>query len=211
MKKPIIGYEIFEPTKTIIKEAIGGSDIMIVEGILTTVDKVNKNGRIYPRKIFEREVNKYIKEFVNEKRAYGELDHPESTVVEGKNTSHVITDIWWEGSNVMGRLEIFDDNPAGRIVRNILKRGYRLGISSRGVGSTRKINEEAYEVGNDYELICWDFVTNPSNHNSFMNPVKENTLIESTYKSILTEEKSRHVDELFYNIFCQWNQRCGLR
>lgn len=203
MKSLILDYNIFEPTKSLIKEAVGESSIMIVEGVLTTVDKVNKNGRVYPRKIFEREVNRYIKEFVNEKRAYGELDHPESTVVEAKNASHVITEMWWDGNNVMGRLELLDDNPAGRIVRNILNRGYRLGISSRGIGSTDRINNESSQVGEDYELIGWDFVTNPSNYGSFMNKVNENL-----EKSINNNDK--YINEIFHNIFCKYNQKCGI-
>ena len=210
MKDLIYDYNIFKP-KSILQESTNGVGVMLVEGILTTVDKQNKNGRKYPRKIFEREVNKYIEEFVNEKRAYGELDHPDSTQVEGKNASHVITDIWWEGDHVMGRLELLDDNPAGRVVSNILKRGYRLGISSRGVGTTKRVvNEDCEEVGEDYELICWDFVTNPSNYGSFMNKVTESVLSEGS-NQILTEQTNKHIDNIFHNIFCQWNQKCGLR
>lgn len=207
MKNTILEYNIFEPVN-VMYESTNGLKRMFVEGILTTVDKVNKNGRVYPKKIFERIIEEYIKEFVNEKRAYGELDHPESTVVEGKNASHVITRIWWEGNNVMGRLEILDDNPAGRIVANIIKRGYKFGISSRGVGSTKQINNEASEICDDYELIGWDFVTNPSNHGSFMNPVRENTKSEAS--EIIVENTKRNVDDIFYGIFCQYNQRCGI-
>jgi len=210
MKPLILDYNIFKPTKSFLTENAGSNSTMIVEGILTTIDKTNKNGRVYPRRIFEREVNRYIKEFVNENRAYGELDHPESTIVEAKNASHIITDIWWENDNVMGRLELLDDNPAGMIVRNILKRGHRLGISSRGVGSTRQINKESYEVGEDYELICWDFVTNPSNYGSFMNPVRESVITENS-TDVLLERKEKQLNEIFYNIFCSYNQKCGLR
>ena len=133
----------------------------------------NQNGRVYEKAILEREVNKYLEEFVNNGNAYGELDHPESAVVSLKNASHIVKDLWWKGNDLCGRVELLN-TPAGNIVKEIIKAGHTIGISSRGTGSVQPTNENTLEVQPDFELVCWDFVSNPSTHGAFMNPISLN-------------------------------------
>lgn len=133
---------------------------------------LNGNGRVYPKPILEREILKFKDTFIKGKNAYGELDHPESPIVSLKNASHVITDLWWEGDNVMGRVEVLD-TPFGNIVKSILKAGYAIGISSRGTGSVRDMGDGSGRVvvNDDFDLVTWDFVSNPSVPGAFMSPV----------------------------------------
>jgi hypothetical protein len=133
----------------------------------------NQNGRVYKKEILERECSKYMKEFVENGNAFGELDHPESPVVSLKNASHIVKELWWKGDDLMGRVELLN-TPAGNIVKEIIKAGHTIGISSRGTGSVQQTNEGTLEVQPDFELVCWDFVSNPSTHGAFMNPVSLN-------------------------------------
>ena len=102
--------------------------------------------------------------------AFGELDHPESPIVSLKNASHIVKELWWKGNDLMGRVELLN-TPAGNIVKEIIKAGHTIGISSRGTGSVQQTNEGTLEVQPDFELVCWDFVSNPSTHGAFMNPI----------------------------------------
>ena len=120
-----------------------------------------------------RESKRYTDEFVKVGNAFGELDHPESPVVSLKNASHVVKELWWDGDDLMGRIELLN-TPAGNIVKEICKAGHTIGISSRGTGSVQQTNEGTLEVQDDFELVCWDFVSNPSTHGAFMNPVSLN-------------------------------------
>ena len=133
----------------------------------------NQNGRTYSKAILERETKKYISEFVSNGNAFGELDHPESPIVSLKNASHIVKDLWWKGNDLMGRVELLN-TPSGNIVKEIIKAGHTIGISSRGTGSVQQTNEGALEVQDDFELVCWDFVSNPSTHGAFMNPISLN-------------------------------------
>jgi hypothetical protein len=133
----------------------------------------NQNGRVYKREILEREADKYMKEFVDNGNAFGELDHPESPIVSLKNASHIVKELWWKGDDLMGRVELLN-TPAGNIVKEIIKAGHTIGISSRGTGSVQQTNEGTLEVQPDFELVCWDFVSNPSTHGAFMNPISLN-------------------------------------
>jgi len=133
---------------------------------------VNQNGRSYPLPILKREADKYKQIFVTERRALGELDHPDSSVVNLQNVSHNVVDIWWEGNDLMGRIEILS-TPSGNIAKELLKSGIRLGISSRGMGSVRNIGEGKVEVQDDFEIVCWDLVSNPSTQGAFMSPLNE--------------------------------------
>ncbi len=120
-----------------------------------------------------READKYVEEFVKVGNAFGELDHPESAIVSLKNASHVVKELYWKGDDLMGRIELLN-TPAGNIVKEIVKAGHTIGISSRGTGSVQQTNEGYLEVQDDFELVCWDFVSNPSTHGAFMNPVSLN-------------------------------------
>ena len=132
----------------------------------------NQNGRQYPTDILQREVDKYKRVFVAEKRALGELDHPDSAVVNLQNVSHNVLDLWWDGQDVMGKIEILP-TPSGNIAKNLLNSGIRLGISSRGMGSVKNIGEGKVEVQDDFEIVCWDLVSNPSTQGAFMNQLNE--------------------------------------
>ena len=142
----------------------------IVEGILATAEIKNGNGRYYSRDLWDREIDKY-KEIVKENRALGELDHPDSQVVNLKNVSHNIKDMWWDGDNVMGKIEILP-TPSGNILKSLIKSGITCGVSSRGMGSLEQ-KGELMEVQDDFELLCWDFVSTPSNPGSYMSTLKE--------------------------------------
>lgn len=143
----------------------------IVKGILQRAGAENQNGRVYPREILEREAKKY-ETLIKERRALGELDHPDSSVINLKNVSHNIKEIHWDGDDLMGTVEILP-TPSGNILKELLRAGILLGISSRGMGSVKNIGEGKVEVGEDFELIGWDFVSNPSTHGAFMTPMNE--------------------------------------
>lgn len=157
----------------IISEGTEKGGRFLVRGIMQRADSENQNDRIYPMDILKREAERYSKIFIAQKRAYGELDHPDSSIVEAKNASHTVEKLWWEGKDLLGELEVLD-TPAGNIVKSILKAGKTLGISSRGLGSVNQINENTVEVGDDFEIIAWDFVTNPSTQGAFMRQINEN-------------------------------------
>ena len=143
---------------------------IVVSGILATCEVKNGNGRYYSRELWERELDKYA-EFVNGRRATGELDHPESSVINLKNVSHVITETWWDNDHVMGKIEILK-TPSGQILEALIKAGVTVGVSSRGMGSLEQ-RGEVMEVQDDFELLCWDFVSTPSNPGSFMGVLAE--------------------------------------
>jgi hypothetical protein len=139
---------------------------ILLRGILQKADTLNQNGRIYPRAVLEREVRNYQK-FIKERRAIGELDHPSTSVVELKNGSHVITDAYMKDDVVYGTIEVLDKLPMGKILRGYIEHGIKIGISSRGVGSTT--NEGGHSrVNDDFQLICWDMVAEPSTPGAFM-------------------------------------------
>jgi hypothetical protein len=160
-----------QPFKYLLKESREKPGVIIVEGLMQVAGDLNGNGRIYPKPLLEREVEKYKETFIKAGNSYGELDHPESPIVSLKNVSHIIKDLWWEGNNLMGRVEILN-TPFGNIVKEILKAGYSIGISSRGEGSVTELNDGTgrVQVNDDFDLITWDFVSNPSVSGAFMRP-----------------------------------------
>jgi hypothetical protein len=143
---------------------------LMVEGILATAEVKNGNGRYYSKDLWNREMDKY-NELIEQRRSMGELDHPESTVINLKNVSHLISDYWWDGDNVMGKIEILP-TPSGQILKELIKAGVTVGVSSRGMGSLEQ-NGGVMEVQDDFELLCWDFVSTPSNPGSFMHTLNE--------------------------------------
>jgi hypothetical protein len=145
------------------KELNGGK--IVLKGILQKSDTLNQNGRVYPQVILEREIRNYQK-FIRENRALGECDHPDSSVVELKNVSHIIRRAHMDGEVVYGEVELLD-TPAGKILQSLVESGVTLGISSRGVGSTVEQNGHSV-VQDDFQLICWDFVSEPSTPGAFM-------------------------------------------
>ena len=177
MKQLIVDYLPFQITPEQINESIKENDgKLIVRGVLQRAEAKNQNGRIYPRETLMREAKKYMKEFVNEKRAMGELDHPESSVVNLQNVSHNVTEMHFEGDNLLGTVEVIG-TPSGNILKELFKNGIKLGISSRGMGSVETVTEDSgdqvVKVQPDFELIAFDFVSNPSTHGAFMYPMNE--------------------------------------
>ena len=138
---------------------------LVLAGKIQAAGKKNGNGRIYPKPILEREMKNYQK-LVREGRAIGELDHPDSSVVELKNASHLVTEVWWNGDDVMGKMKILD-TPAGKIAKDLVKGGVQLGISSRGLGSTRQENGTTM-VEDDFQLLCFDLVSEPSTNGAYL-------------------------------------------
>jgi len=151
---------------------------LVVKGVLQRAESKNQNGRVYPREVLLKEVGKYLENQVTERRALGELDHPESSVVNLNNASHNIIEMHWDGDDLMGTVEVLS-TPAGNILKELFKSGIKLGISSRGLGSVETIKEDEHgeedtvEVQPDFELIAFDFVSNPSTQGAFMRPVNE--------------------------------------
>jgi len=182
MTELLVDVTPFRPT---IIESKNKPGVFEVEGVMQRAEAQNQNGRVYDKAILERECNKYMKEFVENGNAFGELDHPESPVVSLKNASHIVKELWWKGDDLMGRVELLN-TPAGNIVKEIIRAGHTIGISSRGTGSVQQTNEGTLEVQPDFELVCWDFVSNPSTHGAFMNPValQEGKIKVSKYRNL---------------------------
>ena len=193
----------YTPFKPLVSESKVKKGIFEVTGVMQRANAKNQNGRIYDRKILEREVQKYMDSFVKVGNAYGELDHPESAIVSLKNASHVVKNLWWDGDNLMGTVELLN-TPSGNIVKEIILGGHTIGISSRGTGSVQPIGENTLMVKDDFELVCWDFVSNPSTHGAFMNPISLN---EGVLKSV---DKYARVNEIIRDIICTNTCTCSL-
>ena len=178
-KKLLVDVRPFEISRQKIDESIKENDgRLIVKGVLQRAESKNQNGRVYPREVLLKEVSKYLEEQVSERRALGELDHPESSVVNLNNASHNVIEMHWDGDDLLGTVEVLS-TPAGNILKELFKSGIKLGISSRGLGSVKEMNEDdSVEVQPDFELIAFDFVSNPSTHGAFLSPTNEGKLNE---------------------------------
>jgi len=165
---------------------------MYLTGRIQTADKQNGNGRVYPYDVLNREMKNY-KKIVDDNRACGELDHPDDSVVNLKNVSHIVTDVWWEGKDVMGKIKVLD-TPSGRTLKELINAGVKLGISSRGLGSVRESAGQTV-VENDFQLICFDIVSEPSTPNAFVYPKDYN---KNPIR--MREHKENKIDNLFDKI-----------
>jgi|TARA_Y100001938_G_scaffold150535_1_gene241936 hypothetical protein len=168
---------------------------MFLTGVMQRAEAKNGNGRRYPRNVLQREVENY-KKLVRDRRAVGELDHPDSDVVNLKNSSHIVTDIWWDGDDVKGKVQILT-TPSGQILRNLIEGGVKLGISSRGLGSVAQATGGDTIVQDDFQLICFDFVSEPSTTGAFM--VKEG---KERNNAIVT--KADRINRALNNILKPW-------
>jgi len=198
--KVLSDWRPFEYSEDMIKESRDTNNgKVILKGVLQKADTLNQNGRIYPLPILEREVRNYQK-FIRENRALGECDHPDSSVVELKNVSHIVREAWMDGDVCYGNVELLD-TPCGKILQSLVESGVTLGISSRGVGSTRRDGD--YDVvQDDFQLICWDFVSEPSTPGAFM--MSEGKELSS--KQLKTYfNKSDRVDRVFNDIL-DWDE-----
>ena len=189
-KQVLVETLLFTPTQVSLtegKKTKNGNPL--VTGILATVEVKNGNGRYYSRDLWEREIDKY-NEVIKENRAVGELDHPESSVINLKNVSHNVKDLWWDGDNILGKIEILP-TPSGNILKSLVDNDITVGVSSRGMGTLKPMGE-VQEVQDDFELLCWDFVSTPSNPGSYMalQEGKQNSTTQNKYhkvNSIITE------------------------
>jgi len=166
---------------------------MYLVGRVQTADMKNGNGRKYPEKVLRREVENYLN-VVRDNRACGELDHPDDSVVNLKNVSHMITDMWWKGKDVMGKIKVLD-TPSGRILKDLVNSGVKIGISSRGLGSVREQMGETI-VEDDFQLICFDIVSEPSTPNAYIYPKTKNQQAQISMREV----KENNIDNLFKKI-----------
>lgn len=204
-KQLLVDYNIFKISPQMINEseAKNGGRV-IVKGILQRAGAENQNGRVYPRPVLEREAKKYDQQFITQNRALGELDHPDSSVVNLANVSHNIRKIWWKDNDLMGEVEVLS-TPSGNILKELLKAGILLGISSRGLGSVKE-SAAGVEVQDDFELVCWDFVSNPSTHGAFMTPA----INESVNNNIIPLNKYDRVNTIINEVLCDLTCVCAL-
>jgi hypothetical protein len=165
MKQVLIETQFFTAKPLKLVEGTVPTSNPLVEGILATCEVKNGNGRYYSRDLWEREIDKYM-DNVRANRALGELDHPDSSIINLKNVSHNIKKIWWDGDHVMGAIELLP-TPSGNILRALFENKIPVGVSSRGMGSLKQMGD-LMEVQDDFELLCWDFVSTPSNPGSYM-------------------------------------------
>ncbi len=197
-KKVLIETQLFTPNKvSLTEEKLSDNGNPLVEGILATVEVKNGNGRYYSKELWQREINNYMS-CVKENRALGELDHPDSTIINLKNVSHNIKKIFWDGDNIMGIIEILP-TPSGNILKELLKNNITVGVSSRGMGSLQQVGE-VLEVQDDFELLCWDFVSTPSNPGSYMNVLREGKQV------FQLQNKYQKINSIVTEILCSQGQ-----
>ena len=197
-------YRPFNVSKRLAEQAVKENKPLMVTGVLQRAEAKNQNGRVYPKEVLAREVKQYMKGPVAENRAMGELAHPESSVINLQNVSHTVKKCWWEGDDVMGNVEILN-TPAGNILKALFASGITVGISSRGMGSvSENIAEGTMTVEDDFELLCWDFVSTPSTHGAFMKPQGLNE-----GKIRIPEYKYTNVNNIIRDIICDNTGTCA--
>ena len=200
-KSLLIDHTPFQAAKLTLVEGKGAkAGLTTLVGKLQEAEQKNGNGRVYPREVLEREVKKYAEGPIKTRTALGELDHPEASVVNLANTSHVITEVWWNGNDLMGKLELLP-TPSGNIAKALVLSGIPLGISSRGMGSVKQLGETV-EVQDDFELLCWDLVSVPSTPGAYM------TLSEGKQAQLAADYSK--VNSLITEIICTTTGACPL-
>ena len=196
-------YRPFKVDKQLVEASIRKNTPLMVSGVLQRANAKNQNERVYPKDILEREIKSYMEGPVAEKRALGELDHPESSVINLQNVSHNVVRCWWDGNDVMGDVEILP-TPAGNILKALFASGITIGISSRGMGSvSENLSEGTVEVQDDYDLLCFDFVSTPSTQGAFLSP---KGLSEG--KIQIPEYKYTNVNNIIRDIVCDNTGMC---
>ena len=209
MKQTLIEYLPFTPLPQQLHEArISPNKAFLVSGKIQAADMPNANRRIYDYDTLKQQVQLYAEGPVAEKRALGELDHPESSVINLKNVCHNITRLWWDGKELYGEFEILP-TPSGNILKELFLAGINVGVSSRAMGTVSPIGEGLVQVGDDLELICWDFVSTPSTFGAFVKPV--GGLNESIDYQIRTEGKYDKISRLVSDIICTQSGVCCIR
>ena len=194
-------YRTFKVDKRLVETSIKENKSLVVKGVIQRAEAKNQNGRIYPREILEREIKKYSEGPIKERRALGELDHPESSVINLQNVSHNVTKVKMVGDDVYGEVEILS-TPAGNILKELFRNGITVGISSRGMGSVQEGPGDTVEVQDDFELLCFDFVSIPSTHGAFMKPAGRALQELQEGKTLLPEYKYTNVNNIIRDIIC---------
>ena len=194
-------YRTFKVDKRLVEASINENKSVVVKGVRQRAEAKNQNGRIYPREILEREIKKYAEGPIKERRALGELDHPESSVINLQNVSHNVTKVKMVGDDVYGEVEILS-TPAGNILKELFRNGITVGISSRGMGSVQENGNGTVEVQDDFELLCFDFVSTPSTHGAFMKPAGRALQALQEGKIQLPEYKYTNVNNIIRDIIC---------
>ena len=198
-KQILIEYLLFKPQPKQLTEARLNPRIpFLVSGKIQAADKPNANHRIYDFETLQKQVALYEQGPVAEKRALGELDHPETSVINLKNVCHNITRLWWEDKDLYGEFEILD-TPSGNILKELFLAGINVGVSSRAMGSVTPIGEGLVQVGEDLELICWDFVSTPSTYGAYVKPVgglNESYIIQESHI------KKDNINRIISDIIC---------
>ena len=206
-KQLLIEYNAFQPLPQSLNEAKRlANGNMVVSGLVQACDKPNANRRIYPYQTLFEQVKKYVDGPIAENRALGELDHPESSIINLKNVSHNILKLWWDGKDLYGDIEVLP-TPSGNILKELFKNNITVGISSRAMGSTTPIGEGLVQVEDDLELICWDFVSTPSTYGAYMKPV--GGLRESKEYNIPVVTNKVH--DLISEIICSQSGVCCIK
>jgi len=204
-KELLIEYSIFTPKKSTLSEGTkNGNGNMIVSGLVQACDKPNANKRIYPYDTLRSQVDLYIKGPIAENRALGELDHPETSVVNLKNVSHNILKLFWDGKNLFGDIEILP-TPSGNILRQLFANNITVGISSRAMGTVSPIGEGLVQVEDDLELICWDFVSTPSTFGAYVRPVSG---INESYAPSANQNRYGKANRMVSDIICSMSGVC---
>jgi len=208
-KQTLIEYLPFQPLPQQLNEArMSPNKPFLVSGKVQAADKPNANKRIYDFDTLQRQVQLYMEGPVAEKRALGELDHPESSIINLKNVCHNITRLWWDGKDLYGEFEILP-TPSGNILRELFLAGINVGVSSRAMGSVSPIGEGLVQVGEDLELICWDFVSTPSTYGAFVKP--NGSLQESVDYQIKTANQYENISRLVSDIICTQSGVCCIK
>jgi hypothetical protein len=207
-KQLLIEYNAFQPLPQSLTEGRRlANGNMVVSGLVQATDKPNANRRIYPYQTLFEQVQKYIAGPISENRALGELDHPESSIINLKNVSHNIVRLWWEGKDLYGDVEVLP-TPSGNILRELFKNNITVGISSRAMGSVTPIGEGLVQVEDDLDLICWDFVSTPSTYGAYMKPM--GGLRESVDHTII-QPKQNKIHQLISDIICSQSGVCCIK
>lgn len=191
---------------------------MKVKGVLQRAEAKNQNGRVYPKNVLQEEAKRYKKDRVKENRALGELDHPDSEVVNLQNASHKITSMQWNGNDLVGEVQVLT-TPSGNILQELFRNNVNVGISSRGLGSVKESADGTLIVGDDFELIAFDFVSNPSTHGAFMEPerITENSDPELIKEAKQAQERQNvwnpvenRVSEIISEMNCSFKGKCDI-
>ena len=201
-------YRTFKVDKRLVEASIKENRSLVVKGVIQRAEAKNQNGRVYPKEILEREIQKYIAGPVKERRALGELDHPESSVINLQNVSHNVIRVKMVGDDVYGEVEILS-TPAGNILKELFRNGITVGISSRGMGSVQESGNGTVEVQDDFELLCFDFVSTPSTHGAFMKPAGRAIQELQEGKTQVPEYKYTNVNNIIRDIICDNTGTCA--